>query len=87
VSPSPRFLLKITDREVGIRKALYILGYYDVYHMTSFMNENPRDDEMWAAAADAKFYGKGHFGKAEWDQLLGHCMVYILFLSPNHSNF
>ena len=69
-----------TEQESGIRKALFILGYYDVYHMTSFMNENPRDGELWAAAADAKFYGKGHFGKEEWDQLLGHCMVYTYFL-------
>lgn len=31
---------------------------------------------MWVAAYRAKFHGEGKpFGKAEWDQLLGHCMV------------
>lgn len=41
------------------------------------MVENPPDGEMWCQAIDAKFYGKGHFGREEWDQLLGHCMVVI----------
>ncbi len=58
-----------------MRKALLLLGYHDVYHMTSCMNENPRDHEMWADALDAKYYGKGTFSKEDWDQLLGHCMV------------
>lgn len=31
---------------------------------------------MWTEAFNAKCYGKGkEFEKADWDQLLGHCMA------------
>ncbi|KAK9364660.1 hypothetical protein V1509DRAFT_635685 [Lipomyces kononenkoae] len=59
----------------SIRKALLYLGYHDVYHFSSLMDENPRDCEMWEQAFDAVYGGKGSFGKEEWDQLLGHCMA------------
>lgn len=53
-----------------------LLGFNDVYHMTSMLEENPRDSEMWVEAYEAKFEGKGKpFGREEWDQLLGHCQV------------
>lgn len=53
-----------------------ILGFNDVYHMTSMLEENPRDSDMWVEAYEAKFEGKGKpFGKEDWDQLLGHCEV------------
>ena len=50
-----------------------MLGYDHVYHMASCMNENPKDCEMWIRAFEAKYEGKGEFGKEQWDQLLGHC--------------
>lgn len=53
-----------------------MLGYKDVYHYASVFQENPRDAEMWTEAFNAKCYGKGkEFEKADWDQLLGHCMA------------
>lgn len=53
-----------------------ILGFNDCYHGFEASFENPKDLEMWAEAVDAKFNGKGKpFGRAEFDQLLGHCQV------------
>jgi hypothetical protein len=32
--------------------------------------------EMWTEAINAKFFGMGKpYGRAEWDQLPGHCMA------------
>ena len=59
---------------LSLRLALFHLRYYDVYHMSS-LAENPSDVDLWLQAVDAKFYGKGTFGKADWDCLLGHCMA------------
>ena len=65
---------------LSLRVALLQLGYYDVYHMSSALVENPADCEMWVDALDAKFHldgkegqGKKAFGRQEWDALLGHC--------------
>jgi hypothetical protein len=59
-----------------MRAALIQLGFSDCYHMLSIIEENPKDSEMWVKAFQAKFEGKGKtFGREEWDQLLGHCMV------------
>jgi hypothetical protein len=59
-----------------LRQALLDLHYEDVYHFASVLQENPRDAEMWIDAIRAKFHGEGKtFGRKEWDQLLGHCMV------------
>ena len=60
---------------VAIREALFQLGHSHVYHYASVLHENPRDSEMWQQAFSAKFEGHGTFGKKEWDQLLGYCMV------------
>jgi len=60
---------------LSLRAALLHLGYFDVYHMSSPMIENPPDCEMWVEAIDAKFNHKGHFPKEKWDKLLGHCMA------------
>lgn len=62
-----------------MREALFQLGYYDVYHGVAAIHENPRDCEMWLDAYKACKDGQGTFGRKEWDQLLGHCMV---MLSP-----
>ncbi|KXS97466.1 hypothetical protein AC578_7357 [Pseudocercospora eumusae] len=60
----------------SLRQALLDLGYDDVYHYASCLNENPKDAEMWLEAIDAKCHGKGEpFTRKEWDQLLGHCMA------------
>lgn len=43
--------------------------------MRAASTETPRDCEMWMRAIRAKWDGEGEFGKAEWDQLLGHCQA------------
>jgi len=58
-----------------MRIAMKILGYEDTYHMMSASMENPPDCLMWQDAFAAKFNGEGHFGRKEWDQLLGHCQA------------
>lgn len=60
---------------VSLRHALFELGYFDVYHGSSFCNENPRDAEMWTEALRGKFEGAKPFERADWDHLFGHCMV------------
>lgn len=57
-----------------MKAALQILGYNDCYHFFNIYH-NIRDCEMWMEAYAAKFQGKGKFGRAEWDKLLGHCMA------------
>ncbi|RAK94987.1 sulfotransferase family protein [Aspergillus ibericus CBS 121593] len=58
----------------SLRQALLDLGYDDGYHFASCMNENPRDCDLWCAALEAKFQGRGTpWTRTEWDQLLGHC--------------
>jgi hypothetical protein len=55
--------------------ALGILGYTNIHHMTAVM-ENPLETEMWTEATNAKIFGaEKPYGRAEWDQLLGHCEV------------
>lgn len=58
-----------------MRVALKRLGYVDTYHMMSTSVENPPDCSMWIDAFDAKYHGRGSFGKESWDRLLGHCQV------------
>ena len=63
----------------SLRHALFELGYFDVYHGTSFVNENPKDCDLWAEALRAKFENpdgkQKKWGREEFDQLLGHCMA------------
>ncbi|KAF7593192.1 hypothetical protein BBP40_011822 [Aspergillus hancockii] len=59
----------------SLRNAFKMLGYEDTYHMDSLAKENPRDGEMWLAALQAKYDGKGKFEKENWDRLLGHCQA------------
>lgn len=52
------------------------MGYNSTYHAGQVYKDNPRDADMWVEAYRAKFHGEGKpFGKEEFDQLLGHCMV------------
>jgi len=59
----------------SLRTALKELGFSDCYHMMSASVENPPDCLLWQDAFDAKYAGKGTFGRREWDQLLGHCQA------------
>ncbi|KAJ7457730.1 P-loop containing nucleoside triphosphate hydrolase protein [Mycena latifolia] len=59
----------------SMRTALETLGYKHTYHMQDVLAD-PREADFWTEAIDAKFEGKGTpFGRAEWDQLLGHCQA------------
>ncbi|KAJ7154062.1 P-loop containing nucleoside triphosphate hydrolase protein [Mycena filopes] len=59
----------------SMRTALETLGYKDTHHMQAVLR-NPPEVDMWNEAIDAKFFGKGKpYGRAEWDQLLGHCQA------------
>ena len=62
-----------------MQKALDQLGFGKCYHMRTAMNEYPRDCAMWLEAFEAKYDGKGSFGKRQWDQLLGHYSVGCCF--------
>lgn len=54
--------------------ALRLLGITECYHGWQPLFENPRDNEMWMEALEAKFDGKGKpYARAEFDKLLGHC--------------
>ena len=66
---------------MSIRKALFELGYFDVYHGSSTTIENPKDCLMWVDAIRGKWEGARPFEKEDWDQLLGHCMVRTDFAS------
>ncbi|KAJ5965798.1 hypothetical protein N7481_012512 [Penicillium waksmanii] len=59
----------------SLRKALEQLGYAKCYHMLCASVENPPDCLMWHDALNAKYKGKGEFGRKEWDQLLGDCQA------------
>ena len=59
---------------LAITMALKQLGYNDVYHMREVFTRN--DADLWVAALEAKYEGKGaEWGREEWDRLLGDCMV------------
>ncbi|KAJ7202522.1 hypothetical protein GGX14DRAFT_570628 [Mycena pura] len=52
----------------------YCAGYRETNH-GSTVCMNLGEMEMWTEAINATFFGKGTpYGRAEWDQLLGHCM-------------
>jgi hypothetical protein len=51
-----------------------MLGINEFYHGWHPIFGNPRDNEMWMEALEAKFDGKGKlYGREEFDKLLGHC--------------
>ncbi|KAJ7907538.1 P-loop containing nucleoside triphosphate hydrolase protein [Mycena leptocephala] len=60
---------------LSMKTALEILGFKDTHHMTSVF-QNPLEVEMWTEALNAKYLSIGKpYGRAEWDQLLGHCQA------------
>lgn len=46
------------------------------------MNEYPRDNVMWMEAFNAKYDDGGRFEGKEWDQLLGHYSVGLIYHEP-----
>ena len=67
---------------LSLKTALERLGYVGCYHGFTCCWDNPPDWVMWNEAMDAKFEGKGTFGKDKWDSLLGDFQV---LFSPCHS--
>ncbi|KIV82648.1 hypothetical protein PV11_04744 [Exophiala sideris] len=65
-----------------MQRAFEILGYANPYHFSS-MYGNVKDCDMWKEAFDAKYHGRGSFGKEQWDQLLGHCSAVTDFPCAN----
>ncbi|PKS07154.1 hypothetical protein jhhlp_005754 [Lomentospora prolificans] len=55
---------------LSMRAALRQLGIHDVYHMQT-TGTNPEDIPHWMRAIDAKYNGIGHFGREDWDMILG----------------
>ncbi|KAJ7610979.1 P-loop containing nucleoside triphosphate hydrolase protein [Roridomyces roridus] len=71
----PMEVLNLSMSRTGtasMKAALLILGYNDCYHFFNIY-ENIQDCDMWVEAYQAKFQGKGKFGRAEFDKILGHC--------------
>lgn len=61
--------------DTAMSAALKVLGYNDVYHMSSCIS-NPPDSVVWRRAVRAKWFGQGKvFARENWDLLLGDCMV------------
>ncbi|KAL8647579.1 MAG: hypothetical protein Q9226_006371 [Calogaya cf. arnoldii] len=58
----------------SIREAMKILGFDETYHMVN-ANQNPKDNELWQNALDAKTQEGKQLGREQWDQLLGHCQA------------
>ena len=57
----------------SMKEAYSILGYQNPYHFSSVIG-NVKDSDMWLEALRAKYEGVGKpYGRAEFDQLLGHC--------------
>jgi hypothetical protein len=59
---------------LSMRAALRQLGIHDVYHMQT-LGVHQEDIAFWTRAIDAKYNGKGHFGRQDWDELLGTYQV------------
>ncbi|KAM4054403.1 phosphatidylinositol-4-phosphate 5-Kinase domain-containing protein [Hirsutella rhossiliensis] len=60
---------------MSMRSALWQLGFHDCYHMHTVLQNLDSHPEQWIRAYEAKYAGKGSFGKADWDHLLGHCQA------------
>ena len=59
---------------LSIRQALFELGYFDVYHGTSFGWEDRHGAELWEQTIRRKFESGGTVAKDVLDELFGHCM-------------
>lgn len=63
-----------TNVGLATSNALRLLGINECYHGWQPLLGNPRDNEMWMEALEAKYDGKGKpYGREEFDKLLGHC--------------
>jgi len=63
----------------SIATALETLGFTPIYHMKEIYQNKHQDS--WIRAMEAKFEGKGEWGKEEWWGLLGGWEVSFLVLS------
>lgn len=80
--PYPAHGILLNQSGTALTEALRILGYHEAYHGYQAMITNPRDCAMWLTGLRAKYDGIGKpFGRAQFDQLLGHCQVAILMSS------
>lgn len=60
-------------RKIGVESALQTLGYQHTAHGFDMIS-HPEIGEAWMEAVNAKFLGQGKpYGRAEFDDLLGHC--------------
>ena len=58
---------------MGVESALQTLGYQHTAHGFDMIS-HPEVGERWMEAVNAKFLGQGEpYGRAEFDDLLGHC--------------
>lgn len=58
-----------------MQRALMMLGYHDIHHGFALF-ANPCETEYWREGIEAKYSAspsRPPFGRAEFDQLLGHC--------------
>lgn len=58
----------------GICRALELLGFGDVYDMSSVFH-NPHHATWWMQALRAKYENEGRFAREDWDKVLGTCQV------------
>lgn len=58
-----------------MRVALRQLGLHDCYHMHNVMESPYTEAPQWTRAIEAKYAGKGTFGKEDWDRLLGNAQA------------
>lgn len=56
----------------SMQEAYKILGYENPYHFANIF-ANVKDADMWSEAMQAKMNKTKPYGRAEYDQLLGHC--------------
>lgn len=55
-----------------MRTALWKLGFFDCYHMSTAQSLSETDGPQWARAFEAKYGDTGtYFTREDWDQLLG----------------
>lgn len=55
----------------GTRNALWQLGFFDCYHMSSVIDNLETDPDLWVKVLEAKYAGKGTLQKSDFDKLLG----------------
>lgn len=67
----------LTNCGTGTRAALKMLGFSDCYHMVTVHQNILTHAEEWIRAIEWKYEGKGTWGKADWDRLLGEAQSLV----------